>query len=540
MKNNILLVVFLVLFMPIKCLSLDIYSASAYEVCKKSVTSDFSDQAYNSNGYWNDIKYEDLDSGWGYAAHLQRILNQVYLGKNLESIHKKILFVKKSKKSKNWWYNEVFYRKYMACISIGNSEAKDFVGQIEYVDPRTRGGGANLAWLIEINLLKFIAEKNINALLEEAGKINDLLLSNGEDGFHDGGLFLQHGGIIYNGSYGANYVETLVNIIKLIDDNRIKNDLLKINLQKYIDNGFCDFLYKDWFDWSIRGRTIARKKELNSAVKKYKYAANFLNHNCTDGPKSKMFVDFGFAFFKSDDFYFSVKIPVDKSPGAESFNGEGIDHYWRSHGFMTINSYGLRYDENILNYNWFFVPGVTSAKESNYFHGVSKFKVERPIYFDGGNFKVISASFAENFFEVKKTWLIYGRELFFLASRVISSKQVKNYFTTIDQFVKDEDYYFDGKSFLKNAGVTYECTQGVMNVSDFGVNSAIYINGSENFSCRIYKGEKNNLIKISFVDDCSHVFFDAQRKKYFGINFCRKSLLGNKVSNRGFFEVDYE
>jgi hyaluronate lyase len=79
------------------------------------------------------------------------------------------------------------------------------------------------------------------------------------DGYYADGSFIQHGSVVYTGSYGKSLLTRIVQTIKLLEGtDYARSDDLGGVVQGWVANGFAPLIFEGWMMEIVKGRAVSR------------------------------------------------------------------------------------------------------------------------------------------------------------------------------------------------------------------------------------------------------------------------------------------
>lgn len=123
--------------------------------------------------------------------------------------------------------------------------------------------GANRVWKSTIVAVRGILvgdEAQITLATQQVATEFDYVTSS--DGFYRDGSFIQHARHPYNGGYGKSFLDSLSNLLYLLDDSAYEiTTANKANVYRWVYDSFEPLIYKGAFMDMTRGRNISRYQE---------------------------------------------------------------------------------------------------------------------------------------------------------------------------------------------------------------------------------------------------------------------------------------
>ncbi|MET0261972.1 MAG: polysaccharide lyase family 8 super-sandwich domain-containing protein [Rariglobus sp.] len=357
----------------------------------------------SANGTWPDIDYTSrARTVWAPNQHLLRTNaiavkaiatgNQEWIDATLRALG---WWVEHDPMSDNWWHNQIGAPRLFAnalllvadhapvSLIADGQKITDRSGAFLLRDDGTRAPrnwtGANLLWLSANQLLagaltadESLIEHAITAALTEVR-----ISTRTEEGIQVDGSFHQHGPLLYNGSYGAAFLNECLFFFEATRGTRWAPDGRYHAL-------LTDFIL-DGTRWMLRGadfnpgcidRVITRFHQTAEGLSS---VAAFLAE--TDGPRRAELVDFARAldagaapgnlrgnrmFYRSDFMVqqeesscVSVRMHSRRTVRAECCNDEGKLSHHISDGLTYLHRTGAEYREIFPVWDWQKLPGIT-------------------------------------------------------------------------------------------------------------------------------------------------------------------------------------
>ncbi|PCJ60843.1 MAG: hypothetical protein COA79_07225 [Planctomycetota bacterium] len=440
-----------------------------------------------ADGSWKDVDYKNASRNiWKTTSHLSRVLNLVlaYKGskssfKGKKSVKAKILksldyWLRNDFQNKNWWWNVIDVPKRMSLIGMafGNDlpdiQKKKMISIIKRSDLKGNPSiltGQNLVWIARNNIYRGIMEKNVKATQHAISKISNEIKISTKEGIQHDYSFHQHGPLLFNHGYGANFAVDCTHLIKLTHSTQFALSKKKEQiLTKYILDGSQWMIYGNTLDYGAKGRSITRP---NKTAKYLSRAAeNLITIKAERSDELKKLVLriedksssplIGNRFFWRSDFmvhhrgtyYTSTRMHSKRTLRTDgAYNGEGkkIQHIADGCNFLMVT--GDEYLDIYPLWDWKKIPGTTIEQDNNY---KSKTNIYGQRNFVGG---VSDGTFGMSFFNLQylklsahKSWFFFDNEYVCLGSGITCSSE-NNIVTTINQcFLKGKTTVFNSRS----------------------------------------------------------------------------------------------
>jgi hypothetical protein len=205
----------------------------------------------NSSCYWPDIDYADQHVHWATAEHMTRItimLQALTINgstikndtKILSSVHCALnVWLTRHFIHKFWWYNRIGIplEATSQLLMLGNNvtdfERKKII-EISYCSDWWNGGsvpvGANLVWMIQVQLYRSLATNNITGIEQGFTKMWDdfTIKSLGGQGIQNDWSNHFHGLLLLSGSYGINCASDILSFFACSYGTQYGLDLEKL------------------------------------------------------------------------------------------------------------------------------------------------------------------------------------------------------------------------------------------------------------------------------------------------------------------------
>ena len=470
------------------------------ELIKRRIKASYASRPYNiirvqsflnamsANGSWSDINYADQSAAvWKPMDHLYRLLEICICYKSVNSqcynspgVLRKIntsldFWFKSNPKSTNWWQNTIGQQ--LTLIDILNIIEKDinptllrkgiFLLNDPTKIPSQYKTGQNLVWYASEQFARGTLNGSSNDISTGLRIIQSQIKITTGEGIQPDFSFHQHGPQLYNGSYGLEFIKSLIYFAKVT--NNTKFAFAKHNLQllaSFMLKGTGMMIRGRTLDYSTLGRAVTRKDADQAATtllpiyedlkkllpEKQKDFSNLINHiNGTGAAYSfignKYFWDSDFMVHQRHDYYFSVKMVSNRTIGTEQGNNENLQGGWLAYGLTYIMKSGSEYKNIFPIWDWNKLPGVTCMEAANPILNNQDYSLSGFVSgVSDGIYGAATMQINRLGLTGKKSWFMFDNEVVALGSDIksLSSFAVN---TTLNQCIAP-------KSTMLNDGVT--------------------------------------------------------------------------------------
>lgn len=356
------------------------------------------------DGSWSDIDYaDDARADWKPRFHLQRAQSLALAVRSGNAPVRPVLdaldfWVRRDPLSLNWWHNQIGTPRLLArCLLLLHGSVP--AALLEACRPILARGdhtllfengtlvpkewtGANLLWLSANRLLTgalFDGEPLVaGAITAATGEMR--LAGPGEEGIQIDGSFHQHGPLLYNGGYGAAFLDECRFFLGVTQGTRWQASAATIRL-------LADFLL-DGTRWMLRGSDVnlsCRDREITrmrTASATFSAFADFLTE--IGAPRGDELADLsaalregrapgrleGCRYFHRSDFMarhdarsaFTVRMSSVRTVRAECVNDEGLLSHRLADGLTCLWARGDEYRGIFPVWDWQKLPGTTCVQ----------------------------------------------------------------------------------------------------------------------------------------------------------------------------------
>jgi chondroitin AC lyase len=455
-------------------------------------------QTQQTDGSWKDIPYGDsARTLWSPILHLQRIksyciaINQqsdVKLDKEIVSGLQ--YWLKKSPKSKNWWYNDIATPQVIGEILMLVDEAQlaypkgckdSLVESMKRGDP-FKQTGANKLDIAMHYLYRACATKDETLMDASVNQLFAPISFSTEEGLQHDYSYFQHGKQLYLAGYGAVFLTGEYKAATAVMNTKyaLSEEKLKL-LNTFLTDTFLRAIRGRYSDFSIEGRSISRPDMLDKKIAvldgyaenttaMLTFAKNLNPYNSAaiesamqriqeEQPASFKISSYNKHFFRADytlhqrkEYSFTIRAVSLRTKRTETGNGENLYGQFLADGSTNIQRTGSEYYNIMPLWEWDKIPGITArdytvdqpatiewgeSGSNDFTGGVSDGKYGCTVY--DMNYNQVTA---------KKAWFLFDKEIVCLGTG-INCKEEENITTTINQcWLSGQVNLDDNKSFL--------------------------------------------------------------------------------------------
>ncbi len=359
--------------------------------------------AMQAGGSWADVDYANRGrSTWDPAKHLARTILLLRGARHRDTdpdIALRLMAAASSAQgfwlgrlpeSDNWWHNTIGGPTALMQILILFGEDLGTPGwdaTIEILAGVEIGmTGQNRAWVSTINFVRGVLVEDADlvrlALNEVVGEVK---LSDGPEGIQPGWSFHQHGPQLYQGNYGAHFLETVAPFATLLAGTAFEMSADTIGLLTNLAlEGTSWMTWGSRMDYHTVGRFITSphrsRWESEKLVEPCEHLAAV---NADAAPDLLAFRDrleevkrpgegapVGNRYYWRSDFmvhravdrYLSVRMSSTRTVRSEACNQEGLQNYHLGDGVTLFMQRGDEYDGIFPAWDWKRLPGVTCQR----------------------------------------------------------------------------------------------------------------------------------------------------------------------------------
>ncbi len=438
-----------------------------------------------SDGSWVDVDYDDRGrSNWDPAKHLSRTILLLRGARHrdtneddanalrLSAQKAQTFWLKRRPESDNWWHNTIGGPSVLMRILTLFADDLDRADRdttIEILAGVEIGmTGQNRAWVSTINFVRGVLTENADlvqlALKEVFGEVRQ---SEDPEGIQPDWSFHQHGPQLYQGNYGAHFLETVAPYATLLAGTEFEMSEEHVEILANLALEGTDWMtWGSRMDYHVVGRFISSPHRSRWESEKLIEPCEHLAEENADARDALLaFRDrleekkqagedapIGNRFFWRSDFmvhraadrYLSVRMSSTRTVRSEACNQEGLQNYHLGDGVTLFLRRGDEYDGIFPAWDWKRLPGVTCLHSDEPLPVLSTGKDLGADLFVGGVSDGIDGVAAmrsvRDGVSVRKAWFCQGNVLVCLGSD-ISSHARHPVVTSINQCLMKSDVH---------------------------------------------------------------------------------------------------
>ena len=239
-------------------------------------------ETLNKTCYWPDIDYNDRSvASWQAEAHMSRLTTMLQaltmkdssLYNNTElrvASHCALnVWLINDWKNPNWWFNQIkipldaTIQLLMLADDVSSFELNK-IKEISYRADwwqRTGDSGANLVWMIQVQLYRSLATKNVTGIEQGFTKMwQDIkVLSPGGQGIQKDWSYHFHGSQLLSASYGVIWANNILSFTACTNGTQYEMDQEKLLIfTKFLTQGDAWMIVSNEWDFHSMGRAVSR------------------------------------------------------------------------------------------------------------------------------------------------------------------------------------------------------------------------------------------------------------------------------------------
>ena len=231
----------------------------------------------NSSCYWEDINYDGKTlADWSNREHLMRVNIMLQAltvpGSSVQNdphlaigVHCALnVWLVRDWLNPNWWFNQIGIPLLITgqLLMLGDNATSFEIEKITEISFRSDwwehdpGTGANLVWMIQIELYRSIATKNRTGLEEGFTRLwKDLVvLPIGGQGIQSDWSYHFHGTQLLPGSYGQDWALAIMIFVLCANNTQYEsNQQSLITFANYLTQGDAWMIKDNVWDWQVLG-----------------------------------------------------------------------------------------------------------------------------------------------------------------------------------------------------------------------------------------------------------------------------------------------
>ena len=240
-------------------------------------------QTLNSSCYWPDINYMDQGRAvWLTVTHLVRVttmLQALTVNGSTERNNTALLsaahcafdvWLVRDWQNPNWYWNRISIplRTVNHLLMLGDNVTSFELEKIKEIsyranwwngDPSTTG--ANLAWMIQVQIYRSLATRNITGIEQGFTKMwQDIMIQpSDKEGIQNDYAYHFHGAQLLSASYGEVWAMNIFAFFMCSVETQYAPSLDKLVIfAEFLTKGDAWMIIKNQWDWHVLGRAIAR------------------------------------------------------------------------------------------------------------------------------------------------------------------------------------------------------------------------------------------------------------------------------------------
>ena len=240
----------------------------------------------NDSCYWKDVNYTDKSlADWATLEHLTRVNTMIQaltvpgsrLNNNTEFAIRSHcalnVWLTRDWSNPNWWFNQIGVPLLTAgqLLMLGHDATEFEIQKITDISYRADwwhhdpGTGANLVWMIQIELYRSLATNNRTGIEQGFKRIwEDIaILPLGGQGIQTDWSYHFHGTQLLSGAYGQDWVGAMMIFMLCSQNTQYEANQEQLTIVgKYLTEGDAWMIIDNIWDWHAVGREIDRPEAL--------------------------------------------------------------------------------------------------------------------------------------------------------------------------------------------------------------------------------------------------------------------------------------
>ncbi|KAF8843948.1 polysaccharide lyase family 8 protein [Paxillus ammoniavirescens] len=306
----------------------------------------------------------------------------------------------------NWFSNIILIPEFVSetCLLINDTLSLTQAGNCSHITLRTYGTfdnyvnglgyltGANTLDVAKIGIDQGLRVTNVSMMFDAYQRAHDTLVIEQAvkaDGIRVDGSFSQHSGILYNGNYGKDFANDVLNLeVEASGTQFAANQTSKDAFGTFF-NGSAWMIYRNiktnvlHWDFSVLGRFISFPvidQQATGSIKinisevlelgegwqssPMEQFANSLSKNTTDANAgelrgSRMFFDADYMVTRGPGYVTTLKMYSNRTKNTECTNSENLLGFHLSDGTLYTYLDGDEYEDIAASWDWNLIPGIT-------------------------------------------------------------------------------------------------------------------------------------------------------------------------------------
>ncbi|UJR35046.1 hypothetical protein I4U23_027822 [Adineta vaga] len=239
-------------------------------------------ETMNSSCYWEDINYADKTLAiWATEEHLTRVNIMIQAltvpGSSVQNdprlaihVHCALnVWLTRDFLNPNWWFNQIGIPLLVTgqLLMLGSNATDYEIEKITQISFRSNwwehdpGTGANLVWMIQIELYRSLATNNRTGLQQGFTRMwkDIVVLPLGGQGIQVDWSYHFHGTQLLSGSYGQDWALAIMIFVLCTENTEYALNQKQMNVfAKFLIEGDAWMIVENLWDWQVQGRAIDR------------------------------------------------------------------------------------------------------------------------------------------------------------------------------------------------------------------------------------------------------------------------------------------
>lgn len=416
-----------------------------------------------ADGSWPDVDYADKTRGpWKTSAHLDRVLTlaKAYRAPNATEAERAAFlapmlgsldfWLRSDFQNPNWWHNQIGVPQLLGNLMLlvgSDATAAQLDKAVSILKRSTLKGmtGANLVWMARNQVVRGCLENAPAVMVEAFNAIwNEIHIAAPKgEGIQSDWSFHQHGQVLYNGGYGADFTSDCAQFIAYARGTRfaVSDERLRL-FENFLLDGQQWMVRGIFYDYGVIGRQIVRANQTAGGLQ---HVTDILA--AEPGPRRAELANFnarlkGLAtspplignrhFWMSDfmthhrpGYYTSARMFSTRTFNTDGYiNSEGKKSHHLADGVTYIFRRGDEYKDIFPAWDWRRVPGITAEQSAAPLEPArlqSKGKTDFVGGVSDGNYGAATMHFAREALTARKSWFYFDDEFVCLGAGLSST-----------------------------------------------------------------------------------------------------------------------
>jgi chondroitin AC lyase len=470
----------------------------------------FYNERMNSSCYWEDIDYNDKAlSIWTTEEHLIRVnymlqaltvpgssvlddpqlANRTHCALNVWLVHDWL--------NPNWWWNEIGVPLAVTgqLLMLGNNATAFQIEKITNISYRADwwlhdpGTGANLVWMLQVELYRSLATNNRTGLQESFTRLwrDVVVLPLGGEGIQSDWSYHFHGVQLYSAGYGQDWAVAMA--IFMVSTKGTQYEPTQEQLvifAKFLTQGDAWMINDNIWDWQVQGRTFDRFdtdfaslifevepdwiRSLADLIQLDNLKTDLLNFADRLDVKPNAVPLLGNKHFYTSDYHVhrrlnwtsAIRMQSPRTQPPECINGENLKGEHLGQGVLTV------YTNNATEYraifpllDWQAINGITVEHDIPLEPCRGGFPIIKLSFVGGvsdGNYGLAFMDTATHNLTAKRSWHFYDDAIIALASNLTLTTKNTAWTTLVSRFLATGTInigFFNGTIISLSDGINY-------------------------------------------------------------------------------------